>query len=266
MRDARELIRIGARAGAFVGATVGYLGRLELERWVAGRARRDEALVYKWVPRWARALLGIYAVTVEAAGAHVAAGRLYPGRDARGLGRVFVMNHRSGLDVLVAFTLAEAFLVSRADLGGWPLIGLGARRVRTLFVDRASRRSGAAVMRAMIRCVEGGLGVMLFPEGTSHAGDDVRPLQPGAFQLAARTGAEIVPIGIAWNDARAVYGEESFLSHLGRVSALSGLRAAVEIGDALRPDGRGAAELRDATRTALAGLVRRARVRLGCGG
>src|SRR6478609_5701447 len=92
----------------------------------------------------------------------------------------------------------EANTVSRADLAGWPVIGLAARRVGTLFVDRSDKRSGAAVINAMITGLESGRGVMVYPEGTTFAGDEVRPFRAGAFLAAQRAGAEIVPVGIAY--------------------------------------------------------------------
>jgi 1-acyl-sn-glycerol-3-phosphate acyltransferase len=170
---------------------------------------------------------------VTAHGAYVEAPRgRYPARDASGRGRLFVMNHRSMLDVFVNLAFLEANIVSRADLSRWPVIGLAARRVGTLFVDRENKRSGAAVINTMCRAVEGGRAVMVYPEGTTFLGDEVRDFRPGAFLAAQRTGAEIVPVGIAYADDETVfYGEEPFAQHLLRVSSAPRLRVALEIGE-----------------------------------
>ena len=50
---------------------------------------------------------------------------------------------------------------------------------------------------------------MLYPEGTTYSGDEVRPFRAGAFLAAQRTGAEIVPVGIAYEGDAASYGETS---------------------------------------------------------
>ena len=55
--------------------------------------------------------------------------------------------------------------------------------------------------------------VIVFPEGTTFAGDEVRPFHAGAFVAALRTGAEIVPVGLAYQrGSGAAFVDESFLA------------------------------------------------------
>src|SRR5690606_31849536 len=150
-----------------------------------------EEVLHKWVHRWARTLLSIFGVELDASGRYLDEGVPYPAADERGVGRVFVMNHRSGMDIPIAFALADAHLVSRHDLASWRGVARGARRLGSLFVDRGSMRSGASVRKAMTRARARGQGIFIFPEGTAFSGDEVRPSRPGAFNAARRTGAEI---------------------------------------------------------------------------
>jgi len=249
-------LRLGARSGVSLVSTLAHWGSLETLRVLQGDSGE---LTFRWIQRWASQLLRVYGVELDVVG--LPGGTMYAGTGPNGVGRLFLMNHRSGLDILVTMALCEAHLVSRADLAGWPLIGLGARRLGTLFVDRSSKRSGAAVLTQMIRALERGRGIALYPEGTAFSGDEVRPLQPGAFKAAQRTGAEIVPMGIAYQDEAAGYGDESFLEHVKRVGALDRVRVAVAVGEPRSPEGT-LPELRDATRSALQELVSRARDRL----
>ena len=62
-------------------------------------------------------------------------------------------------------------------------------------------------------------GVMVYPEGTTFAGDEVRPFRAGAFLAAQRTGAEIVPVGIAYGGQSASFVDEPFAAHYRRMSA-----------------------------------------------
>ena len=71
------------------------------------------------------------------------------------------MNHRSGLDIPILLTIAEAHVISRHDLANWPLLGRTSKRVGTLFVDRESRRSGASVLREVARVLAAGEGVAM---------------------------------------------------------------------------------------------------------
>ena len=258
---ARDL-RAAARGAAFLGTTVGLWACLDVDTLVSARDRR-EALLHAWVVRWARSLLRIFDVQLDARGLFVEQGNAYPGGGNAGIGRVFVMNHRSGMDIPIAFAVAEAHLVSRHDLAAWPLIGRGARRLGTLFVDRSSMRSGATVLKAMTRTLRNGCGVTIFPEGTAFAGDQVRPFRPGAFNAAIRTGADIVPLGIAYGDEAAMFGDETFPTHMRRVSALPELRVALDVGTPIASKDKTVSELRDETRARVQTLVHQARARLG---
>lgn len=272
-----DALRLPVRTAGSLGLTVGMYGLLEIDTALSSEAERDVVL-HTWMRRYGRALLKIYGVKVQpggpyvsepaqgAAGASAEAG-FYPGRDARGMGRLFVMNHRAAFDIMVTLAFFEATIVSRADLAGWPVIGMAARRVGTLFVDRSSKRSGAAVVQAMSATLQGGRGVMIYPEGTTFAGDEVRPFRMGGFKAACGVGAEIVPVGIAYAGAACTYVNESFTSHMTRVSCVKHTRVAFEVGAPIPTTvGQDAAEVRDGAQEAVQALVHRARARLGADG
>ena len=238
-------IRVPVRVAGSVGLTLGRLACLEAERTLAADDRARDDATYRWMQRLGLGILRLYGLEVTARGPYVearahgpASGHpRYPARDARGRGRLFVMNHRSMLDIFVTLAFFEANMVSRADLSSWPVMGLAARRVGTLFVDRSDKQSGAAVIRAMGDAVERGRGVMVFPEATTFAGDEVRPFRAGAFLAAARTGAEIVPVGIAYEGQSASWGDdESFAQHAIRICSTRRLRIGLEIGEAIPGD------------------------------
>jgi 1-acyl-sn-glycerol-3-phosphate acyltransferase len=250
--------RLALRASATLASTVGYLGSFETHAATRPAGERT-ALLDTWVPRWARTLLRVQGVDLVTRGPHIGEGTAYPGRGPDGKGRVFVLNHRSALDVLITFSYAEARLVSRADLARWPLIGFGARRIGTLFVDRASMRSGATVLKEMTRALSRGVGIAIYPEGTAFSGDEVRPFRPGAFKAAQQTGAEIVPMGIAYGDPLAYFGDESFAAHSQRVLALRKVRAALVAGEPISVEGRSVVDLSRTVHDRLQELVHAAR-------
>lgn len=255
--------RFFGRTAGFVGLTFSYYGMLEVDTALSPGAER-EAVLAAWIRRYGEALLKLYGVEMIAKGPHLDHGELYPGRSPGGLGRVFVMNHRSGLDIPICLAFIEATILSRADLSRWPVIGMAARRVGTLFVDRSDKRSGASAISAMVGSIERGRGVLLYPEGTTYEGDEVRPFRAGAFLAAARTGAEIVPVGLAYEGAAASFGEETFAEHMVRVSGASRTRAAIVAGEPIRlEDGEtDVDQLRDRARARVSELVKKARVAL----
>ncbi len=128
-------------------------------------------------------------------------------------GRLVVANHRSALDILVLVAGFGGAVLSRADVADWPLFGGLARRAGTVFVERGDRRSGMRAVRAMRRALQDGETLIVFPEGGTFSGDQVRPFRRGAFVAAAGLDVEIVPVGIA-HDPALEYVDVSFAEHL----------------------------------------------------
>jgi 1-acyl-sn-glycerol-3-phosphate acyltransferase len=109
--------------------------------------------------------------------------------------------HRSNVDF--AFTLfmspRKVFFMAKDGIFkfkpfGRLLVHLGAFPIhRGAPTDRDSMNSAQEVLRQ-------GQALVLFPEGTRKEGPLVGPLQDGAMFIAARTGATVVPVGIAGSD------------------------------------------------------------------
>jgi 1-acyl-sn-glycerol-3-phosphate acyltransferase len=180
----------------------------------------------RWVRRWAKALLDLFAVEV------VVRGAVPPHHQPGERGYLIVANHRSAIDIGVVLATFGGTMVSRADLATWPLVGAAARAVGTVFVDRTSAKSGAVTIRAIQRNLEDGQTIALFPEGTTFSGDEVRPFHGGAFIAAARAGAAILPVGLAYpSGSGAAFIDETFLAHLGRMAKSTATRMAVVVGE-----------------------------------
>ena len=254
-------MRFWRRLVAFLAITILYSACMEVDILFHRRRPRIE-LINKWVPRWAKALLWIFGIHVHSHGPHIEGGGLYPSSDERGVGRIFVFNHRSGVDIPVGLAIVLAHPISRHDLATWPILGRRARRVGTLFVDRESRRSGASVLRQIVDAIAAGEGIAMFPEGTSFPGDEVRDFKPGPFTSAERTGAQVVPMGLAYGDPAAYYYKESFMTHMKRVGRLKRLDVAIEAGEPISVGGRSSMEVKEEAHVAVQELVNRARARL----
>ncbi len=213
-----DWLRIGGRLGALacdVAVTAlaydlqAASGPAEERRWYLGWQRR----------RFCRATLERFGVRWT----------LEPSPSPPCGGRLVVANHRSALDILVLVAGFGGTVLSRADVADWPLFGGLARRAGTVFVERGDRRSGMRAVRAMRRALSEGETLVVFPEGGTFSGDEVRPFRRGAFVAAAGLDVEIVPVGIA-HDPSLEYVDVSFGQHLLGVARARRTRIVARVG------------------------------------
>ena len=226
--------RFAARTAALAAYSLGLYATFEAELRLRGSAD-DESLVREYRRRYGRHMAKLFGIETVTRG--VPAAGYVERADARGVGRIFIVNHRSSLDIFITLALLDGKHLSRGDLAQWPIIGLLARRAGILFVDRSSRRSGAAAVQSMIQTIQDGSGIILFPEGTTFAGDEVRPFKAGAYAVAKRADCELVPVGIAYAGGGVAFGEEALLPHMRRVAGTKKVRVGFSVGTALRVDG-----------------------------
>jgi 1-acyl-sn-glycerol-3-phosphate acyltransferase len=229
-------------------ATLAWVGVASVHQALSAEQRR-EALFQGYMKRWARSL-------VRATGGRVS---LVPGSHVpEHVGpRLVVSNHRSPFDIGVLLSLFGGQALSRADLSGWPVLGLAARRAGTIFVDRDDGSSRVSALRLIRRRLQGGASILLFPEGGTFEGDEVRPFKPGGFSALRGLGAQIIPVGLAY-DPGAEFKDESFVRHVVRVAGRPATRCVVKIGAPIAGEGR-AQELAEKSRAAVQALVDDAR-------
>jgi 1-acyl-sn-glycerol-3-phosphate acyltransferase len=245
-----ETARSAARALGMGALTLGMLGGVSLHQRLVP-AESQQALFQAWMKTWADRVLRIFGVSWSLHGElpPMAAGA-----------RLVVSNHRSPLDILLMLRLFGGVVLSRSDLANWPVLGLAARRAETIFVDRADTVSGVLAVRALRDRLEKGRTVIVFPEGTTLAGDEVRVFQQGAFAAARGLPVEIVAVGIAYPPG-SEYLDETFVEHMTRMARRPRTRVALAIG-APRPMQGSRKGVAEAVRADVQSLVNEARASL----
>jgi 1-acyl-sn-glycerol-3-phosphate acyltransferase len=181
MPSARSTVRMVSS----LAKTAGWLAAVTAHQRLVADDEQYE-LFQRYMQRWSR-------VIIATAGAEVL---LTPESvvPARHGARIIVANHRSPLDILILLGIFGGHALSRKDLAGWPIIGVAARRAGTIFVDRDSAQSGASAIREIRSRLKEGKSVLVFPEGGTFRGDEVRPFEAGIFtamsgrRLRARHG------------------------------------------------------------------------------
>jgi len=108
---------------------------------------------------------------------------------------VLVANHQSLLDILVLFRLYKHFKwVSKVEIFRVPFIGWNMTLNRYIAIRRGDRTDATRMMDACGEALDTGSSIMIFPEGTRSPTGNIRDFRHGAFTLAWRHHAPVLPI------------------------------------------------------------------------
>jgi len=221
LKSAVGLARSGIRA-AVMGAWTMTLLPVAVPHMRSRPPSTHEKWRRRWVRAWAAGLVRVFGVDLCVTGEPITE----PTR-----GRLVVAAHRSPLDIIILLERFGGTVLSRADLRDWPVLGPAAYHGGTIFVDRDDERSGVKAIREIRRRLQNGQTVIVFPEGTTVRGDEVRAFVGGAFAAVRGLDAELVPVGVAY-ESGCEFVDESFGQHLARVAQRPATRVGLCIGQA----------------------------------
>jgi len=111
-------------------------------------------------------------------------------------GAILAANHQSLVDIplfLAALPREVRFLAKR-ELGRVPLFGYAMAQAGNLFIDREDPRDAVHLVREATARIGRGQMLVIFPEGTRSRDGTVGGFKPGAFFLAQKTGAPLLPV------------------------------------------------------------------------
>lgn len=217
-------LRLGLRAPAaalWLGLMFAvFLAARGLDLAAEAIARRPLPALAPWALRaWAFGALKLLGLRVHSTGT--------PMREPGAV----VANHSSWLDIVVLMRAAPVSFVSKAEVEGWPLIGLIGRAIGTTFIERRAAEAGrqAAALAARLRQ---GDRLALFPEGTSTDGRQVLGFKSALFGVFFAPGPagrlRVQPVSIRYRPAGDLpaefyswWSDMDFGAHLASVLALS---------------------------------------------
>lgn len=121
------------------------------------------------------------------------------GRDAGGQGRpvFYAANHVSYLDVIAIGSVIDGWFVAKSEVADWPLFGMLAKIQRTVFIRRV-RTAIDAGKDAVAEILRSGRSAVIFAEGTSTDGANVKPFKPGLFDALYESGVDalVQPVAV----------------------------------------------------------------------
>jgi 1-acyl-sn-glycerol-3-phosphate acyltransferase len=120
---------------------------------------------------------------------------------------VFYPNQQGDLDILLAVAVIPRQLgfIAKKQAAYLPFLNLWMLAMGCVFIDRGNISQGIKAIARGIERVRDGRAMCVFPEGTRSRGPHMLPFRNGAFRLAVRAEAAIVPVTIdgaykAWEE------------------------------------------------------------------
>ena len=112
---------------------------------------------------------------------------------------MFVANHNSWMDIpFLGSTIGwrNYKLISKKELGRVPILGKAIKVGGHIMVDRTNRRSQLNTLKTGIKYLKDGIHLCTYPEGTRTRTGRLTPFKNGAFKMAHKAGAPVIPISI----------------------------------------------------------------------
>lgn len=158
---------------------------------------------------------------------------------------LLVSNHVSWLDIPVLSAILPLSFIAKREVGTWPFFSALAKLQRTVFIDRERRlQTGTSSHEIGERLVLGDT-LVLFPEGTSNNGREVRQFKSAFFGAVENVNVPVVPVTLAYTAIRnlpltprerpftAWYGNMDLLPHLWQALKSGPLQVTVHFHEAL---------------------------------
>ncbi len=126
---------------------------------------------------------------------------------------IYVSNHISYLDIPVIGSILRASFVAKEDVASWPVFGFLSTLQQTAFISRrkSDAKKGQNTLDNMLADKKS---LIIFPEGTSTDGREVRPFKSSLFSIALKNAdqnIEIQPITLKMikSDGKQIDTQES---------------------------------------------------------
>jgi 1-acyl-sn-glycerol-3-phosphate acyltransferase len=126
------------------------------------------------------------------------------------------------LDPLIQLAYIDAFIVSKAEVGSYPLLGKGAQETGIILVHRHDQRSRKSALAAIEAKLLEGHQVLIYPEGTTNGADLTAEFRRGAIELASQRSIPVIPVMIEYPDSGYYWTDTSLMDYFTRLFSSRG--------------------------------------------
>jgi 1-acyl-sn-glycerol-3-phosphate acyltransferase len=121
------------------------------------------------------------------------------------------------LDPLIQLGYIDAFIVSKAEVGHYPVLGRGAKETGIILVERENHHSRRSALEAIESKLTAGYSVLIYPEGTTHGGELTGDFKRGAFELVQKLNIPVIPVMIEYPGPEYYWVDGPLLGYFKRI-------------------------------------------------
>ena len=112
--------------------------------------------------------------------------------------RVYAVTHGSALDIPILYVYLpfQFRIIFKSELLAYPFIGWHLKRSGQVCINQQNPAASIGAIKSALRSLRSGMPLVIFPEGGRTRDGKIQPFLPGAFFLAIKAQADIVPIAL----------------------------------------------------------------------
>jgi 1-acyl-sn-glycerol-3-phosphate acyltransferase len=112
--------------------------------------------------------------------------------------RVYAVTHASALDIPILYVYLpfQFRIIFKSELLAYPFVGWHLKRSGQVCINQQNPAASIGAIKSALRSLRGGMPLVIFPEGGRTRDGQIQPFLPGAFFLAIKAQADIVPIAL----------------------------------------------------------------------
>jgi 1-acyl-sn-glycerol-3-phosphate acyltransferase len=112
--------------------------------------------------------------------------------------RLYAVNHASAMDIPVLYVgLPFQFrIVAKKELFRYPFMGWHLSRSGQVRIDQQNPAKSIGMLKSAVKTLQSGMPLVIFPEGGRTPSGEVKEFLAGAFFMAIKAQADIVPMAI----------------------------------------------------------------------
>ena len=112
--------------------------------------------------------------------------------------KVYAVTHASALDIPILYVYLpfQFRIVFKSELLAYPFVGWHLKRSGQVCINQQNPAASIGAVKSALRSLRKGMPLVIFPEGGRTPNGQLQPFLPGAFFLAIKAQADIVPIAL----------------------------------------------------------------------